>query len=216
VILNANQDKQIFLTKFKQMRTIMKFRILIMLPFFFLAPVLSQGQTLSPADKKAAEVKKLEVALEAAKKKVALNEKQLNNADSLISTGTDMIKEAKEETKAVGTERKTVDKTYASAKKPLVKQSTSKDKEEAMSAKTEIKALDAQYKIDTKALDTRLKVATKKSTTGTTNVTKGKTIQKTAKDALKVSEASLETAQGKYDAATGAGDDSPAKGKKKK
>jgi hypothetical protein len=198
------------------MRTTMKLRILAMLPLLFLAILVTQAQTLSPADKKAAEIKKLETALNAAKNKVALNEKQLNNADSLVSTGTDMIAEAKTETKAVATERKNVDKAYNAAKKPLVKASTSKDKDEATQAKADIKALDAQYKTDTKALDTRLKVATKKSTTGTGNVTKGKTAQKTVKDALKLSEANLEAAQAKYDATTGSGDDAPAKGKKKK
>ncbi len=197
------------------MKTIMKFQILAILPLFLLATVLTQAQTLTPAEKKAAEVKKLETALTVAKNKVALNEKQLNNADSLVSTGNNLIKDGKSETKAVETERKAIDKTYNTAKKPLLKQSTSKDKDEATAAKADIKALDAQYKIDTKALDARLKAATKKSTTGTANVTKGKTTQKTAKDALKLSQASLDAAQAKYDAATGAGDDSP-KGKKKK
>ncbi len=197
------------------MKTIMKFRILAILPVFILATVLSQAQTLTPAEKKAVEVKKLETALTVAKNKVALNEKQLNNADSLVSTGNNLIKDGKTETKAAESERKTVDKTYATAKKPLLKQSTSKDKEEVKAAKADIKELDTQYKIDTKALDTRLKVATKKSTTGTANVTKGKTTQKTAKDALKLSQASLDAAQAKYDTATGVADDSP-KGKKKK
>ena len=118
----------------------MKFRILAILPFFLFAPVITQAQTLSPADKKAAEVKKLEVSLTAAKNKVALNEKQLSNADSLISTGTNLIKEAKAELKAVGAEKKTLDKTYASAIKPLIKQSTAKDKTEAASAKADKKS----------------------------------------------------------------------------
>ena len=162
----------------------MKFRTLVILPFFLLISVLANGQTPSPADKKAAELKKLEASLTAAKNKVALNERQLNIADSLSSTGADMVAEAKTETKAIASERKSVDKTYASAKKPLVKSSTSKDKDEATQAKTEIKALDAKYKADTKALDARLKVATKKSTTGTANVTKGKTAKKAIDDAV--------------------------------
>jgi hypothetical protein len=197
------------------MRTIMKFRTLVILPFFLLISVLANGQTPSPADKKAAELKKLEASLTAAKNKVALNERQLNTADSLASTGADNLAEAKTETKAIASERKSVDKTYASAKKPLVKSSTSKDKDEATQAKTEIKALDAKYKTDTKALDVRLKVATKKSATGTANVTKGKAGKKTAQDALKVSQAALDAAQDKYDAASEPAEKSPAKGKKK-
>ena len=189
-----------------------------MLPFFLIASVLTQAQApaLTAAEKKAAEVKKLETALTLAKNKVALNQRQIKTADSLITAGTEMIADGKTETKAVTNERKTVDKTYETAKKPLLKQSTSKDKGEVTQAKAEIKTLDTQYKADIKALDTRLKAATKNSVTGTANVTKGKANKKTAQDALKLSGAALKTAQAKYDAATGSGNDSASKGKKKK
>jgi hypothetical protein len=175
-------------------------------------PGTVQGQV----DKKAAELKKLETGINVAKNNVAKNEKALAIADSLVETGTSMIADSKTETKAIGTEKKKLDKDYAVSKKSLDKLAASKDKEEATQAKTDIKALDTQYKADTKALDIRLKDATKKSTTGAANLTKGKTGKKTAGDALKTSQAALDAAQAKYDAASGAGEESGSDKKKKK
>jgi len=194
------------------MRTIMNFRIFVMLSFLFLAPVLLMAQT----DKKAVELKKLETGLATAKAKVALNERQLTKADSLITMGTEMIAESKTEIKAITTERKKLDKENATRQKPLTKLSTSKDKEEATTAKTDLKALGVQYKLDTKALDTRLKDATKKSTTGSANLTKGKAGKKTAQDVLKNAQAALNVAQEKYDVASGSGEETNQKDKKKK
>jgi len=194
------------------MRTVMNFRIFVMLSFFLLAPVLAQAQT----DKKALELKKLETGINTAKAKVKLNEHQLTIADSLITTGTKMIAESKIEIKAIAAERKKLDKENATKQKPLTKLSTSKDKEEATTAKADLKALTAQYKLDTKALDTRLKDATKKSTVGNANLTKGKAGKKTAQNALKVSQAVLDTAQKKYDVASGSGEKATSKDKKKK
>ena len=180
---------------------------------FLAAPMYSQTPT--PADKKAAELKKLETSLNVAKAKVALNEKQVNTADSLIETGTRLVDESKTELKNLDAEKKKLDKEYASSKKPLEKSVTSKDKEEAASAKTDLKNLDTKYKVDAKALDTKIKEATKKSTTGTADINKGKMSKKTASDALKMSKANLENAQAKYDAASGAGDEDTGKKKKK-
>jgi len=194
------------------MRTIMNFRIFVMLSFLFLAPVLLMAQT----DKKAVELKKLETGLATAKAKVALNERQLTKADSLITMGTEMIAESKTEIKAITAERKKLDKENATRQKPLTKLSTSKDKEEATAAKADLKALGVQYKLDTKALDTRLKDATKKSTTGSANLTKGKAGKKTAQDVLKNAQAALNVAQEKYDVASGSGEETNQKDKKKK
>lgn len=178
--------------------------------------VLTSAMTLGQVDKKQAELKKLETSLAAAKAKVALNERQLAKSDSLITLGTKMIDESKTENKAIDADRKKLDKETNAAQKPLNKLSTSKDKEEAMKAKADLKALELQYKSDTKALAVRQKDATKKFTTGNSNLTKGKAGKKSAQDALKVSRKSLEIAQEKYDTATGSGDDTSAKGKKKK
>jgi chromosome segregation ATPase len=165
--------------------------------------LLMSGNVNAQTDKKAAEIKRLETALTAAKKNVAKNERSLAIADSLITKGTEQLNESKAETKAIDTERKTLDKQYATQKKPIEKLTNSKDKAEATKARNDLKALDAKYMTDSKALDTKLKDATKKSTTGSSNVSKGKTGKNNATDALKTSQASLDAAQEKYDIATG-------------
>ena len=183
-----------------------------MLVLFLLAPVFANAQT----DKKGAELKKLETSLTTAKAKVALNEKQLANSDSLITLGNQMVAEAKTENKAIDADRKKLDKDNAAKQKPLLKLSTSKDKDDAAKARADLKALDLQYKSDSKALGIRLKDATKKMSTGNANLTRGKAGKKNAQDALKISKKALEAAQAKYDDASGAGDVTGSKTKKKK
>jgi hypothetical protein len=194
------------------MSTVKNFRILIILPFLLLTPVLTNAQ----ADKKQAELKKLETSLEAAKAKVALNEQQLAKSDSLITLGTQMLAEAKTENKAIETDRKKLDKDKAGSQKSLTKLTTSKDKDESVKARADLKALDLQYKSDLKALSTRLKDATKKMSTGNANLAKGKAGKKNAQDALKISRKSLEIAQEKYDNANGSTENATSKVKKKK
>jgi len=150
--------------------------------------LLVPALTKAQTDKKEAELKKLETSLSAAKAKVTLNERQLAVSDSLITLGNQMIAESK----------------------------TSKDKDEALKARADLKALDIQYKSDSKALSIRLKDATKKMSTGNANLTRGKAGKKNAQDALKISRKTLETAQEKYDNASASGDSSTSKEKKKK
>jgi K+/H+ antiporter YhaU regulatory subunit KhtT len=173
------------------------------------------GMVTAQTDKKAAEIKKLEAGLNIAKANVAKQEKAIALSDSLVEKGTEQVNESKAETKAIATERKALDKEHATQAKALGKLISSKDKEEATQAKADLKAMEIKYKADAKALDTRLKDATKKSTTGTSNVSKGKSGKKTATDALKTAQASLDAAQEKYDVATGAGEPAD-EGKKKK
>jgi len=194
------------------MKTKLNFRIFVMLAFLLFATALTQAQT----DKKAVELKKLETGLAIAKAKVALNERKLNTADSLITVGTKLTAESKAETKAIAAERKVLDKDYSTQQKSVTRLSTSKDKEVATKAKADLKTMGAQYKLDSKALDTRLNIATKKSTTGEANITKGKTVKANTKDALKTSKANLDAAQEKYDVATGSGEKATQKDKKKK
>jgi hypothetical protein len=165
----------------------------------FLVPGMLNAQT----DKKAAEIKRLETALNTAKKNVAKHERGLAVADSLLTKGTEQLNESKAENKALATERKTLDKEYATKKKALEKLANSKDKTEATQARTDMKALDTKYLADSKALDTRLKDATKKSTTGSANVSKGKSGKTNETEALKIAQQSLDAAQEKYDIATG-------------
>jgi chromosome segregation ATPase len=173
--------------------------------------VNAQTKTLTPEEKKAAEIKKLETNLNTAKTKVAQAQRKIEVADSLVAAGETMLEESRTEDKAISSERKNLDKEYSANRKPIEKQTTSKDKEEATAAKAELKALDTQYKADVKALDTRYKESTKKFTTANSNIDKGKLNKKTAKDALNIAEANLEAAQEKYDAAT-----APPEEKKKK
>jgi hypothetical protein len=194
------------------MKPTINFRNSLLLSFLLLFPVLIQAQT----DKKAADLKKLETGVNTAKAKVALNERQLAVADSLIEVGTQLTAESKTEIKAAESERKTLDKEHAAIIKPITKLTTSKDKAVATKAKSDLKGLDTQYKLDAKALDVRLKDATKKSTTGNANLTKGKTAKKNAQNALKLSQAALDAAQEKYDLASGSGESSSTKDKKKK
>src|SRR5664280_1424429 len=194
------------------MNTVKSFRILIVLFFLLLTPVLTNAQT----DKKQAELKKLETSLATAKAKVSPNEQQLSKSDSLINLGTQMIAESKTETKAIEAERKKLNKDNITSQKPLTKLSTSKDKEESNKARADLKALDVQYKSDSKALDTRLKDATKKMSAGNANLTRGKAGKKNAQDALKISRKALDTAQEKYDDANGSGVNTSSKEKKKK
>jgi hypothetical protein len=179
---------------------------------FFMAPVTTQAQV----DKNAAALKKLETGITVAKGNVAKNEKIITTADSLITAGTTMINESKTETKSITADRKILDKEYATGRKSLEKLSVSKDKAEATKAKADLKALDIKYKADTKNLDNRLKLATKNSTTGTANLSKGKTSKKTAQDALKTALAALDAAQAKYDAVANPGEKSEADKKKRK
>jgi hypothetical protein len=164
---------------------------------------LISAKVNAQADKKGTEIKRLETALAVAKKNVAKHERSLAIADSLLTKGTEQVNESKAEAKAIDTERKTMDKEYATQKKALEKAAKAKDKSEATKAMNDMKALDLKYRTDTKALDTRLRDVTKKSTTGSANVSKGKTGKTNATNALKTAQASLDAAQEKYDIATG-------------
>jgi chromosome segregation ATPase len=196
------------------MRTILNLRTLAMVSLLLFGCCVAIGQ--GQVDAKAANLKKLETSLAAAKAKVDLNERKLAVADSLITAGTKLIADSKSETKAIDSEMKKLDKDFAAEQKPLTKLTTSKDKEEATKAKADLKALNTQYKADSKALTTRLTAATKKATTGNANITKGKAQKAALKDSMKLAKESLDAAQKKYDAATGADEKPAAKSKKKK
>jgi len=71
-----------------------------MLSFLMFIPLLINAQALSPQDKKAAELKRLETGVNTAKTKVDLNERKLAVADSLITAGNQLTSESKTETKS--------------------------------------------------------------------------------------------------------------------
>lgn len=202
----------------KTMRSSVMITLLCTL-FFTAAPLAVFGQAKpapSAADKKEAEIKRLETALKTAQTNLAKAEKAAAASDSLVETGTQMIADSKSETKQAEADKKALDKEYATSKKPLEKSANSKDKETATGARTELKALDTKYKADSKAIDTKLKEAAKKKATGEANVNKGKAQKKPAAEALKMKQASVDAAQAKYDAATGAEPADTGKGKKGK
>lgn len=189
-----------------------RFLAVITLLMFTSALILAQ---VPPVDKKAAELKKLEMAVATAKAKVTSNERKLAVADSLIEAGNRLINEAKAENKAIDAEAKKLDKDFDTESKPINKLVNSKDKTEATQAKADLKALNTKYNADVKALKTRSAAALKKANTGDANITKGKTAKANLKDPLKLSKEALVAAQKKYDAASGTPEEKPAKGKKK-
>jgi hypothetical protein len=169
----------------------------ILMILFLGSAVLSVAQT----DRKAAELKSLEKNLSTARIRVAMAQKQLNAADSLIKTGYQMIKEGKAESKSVFAESNRLDKEYSARHKTLEKLSTSDDKEEAAEARTELKKFDNQYKSENLSLEKKLKSAERKQSSGSSLVIRGKTAKLNARDAFKTANATLKSAQKKFDAA---------------
>ncbi len=178
-----------------------------------IVPAISLAQT---TDKNAATIKKLELNVETAKKNVAKNERTMVVSDSLIQKGNEMVAESKVELKTLAAERKKLDKEYATNRKALEKQSYSKDKAEASKAKADLKALDAKYKTDAKEIDNKQKLADKNSLTGASNISKGKTSQKTAQDGLKTAREALEAAEIKLNNTTNPPEEGSTTEKKKK
>jgi hypothetical protein len=194
------------------MKTTMKFRAFFMSALFLSLTIIVAAQT----DPKAVALKNLETAVANAKAKVAVNERKLAIADSLVSTGTQMVGEAKTSAKAIDADSKKLDKDYSTRQKPLVKLASSKDRAEAAKARVDLKVIDTQYKADTKAIETRIKDATKKQTTGDANIVRGKTNKKNAQDALKASQAALKAAEERYNLAAAPPAEKDSKGKSKK
>jgi chromosome segregation ATPase len=158
---------------------------------------------VAQTDRKAAEMKNLEAAVANSRVRVAMNEKRVTDADSIINAGKRMLDESKAEMKAVDSGSRKLEKEYAAKRRPVTKLADSKDKTEANRARTDLRAIDAQYKTDNRALETRLREALRKQTAGITNIQKGKTARKNAMEALKVSNNALKAAQAKYNAAAG-------------
>jgi len=159
--------------------------------------------TLGQNDRKAGELKSLETAVTNAEARVAIIEKRVSDADSIINAGKRMLDESKAELKSVDSDSKKFEKVYDSKRKETGKQANSKDKTEANRARTELRNIDSQYKTESRALETRLREATRKQTMGITNIQKGKTARKNAEEALKVANQALKAARAKYYGATG-------------
>jgi hypothetical protein len=167
-------------------------------------------------DKKAAELKRLEGNIDMAKKNVEKYRHMMHMADSLTSTGTEQANKSKAELKELSAKRKVTDKDYATHKKEVEKRINSKDKAESTAAKTESKDMDTKYRAEVKDLENREREATRMSSVSAANLTKGKNFKKTAEDGLKTSQAAVEAAQAKYNAAAGLKEEDTGGKKKKK
>ena len=161
-----------------------------------------------------AAVAKLETAVNDAKAKVALNEKKITAADSIIDAGKKLIDEAKDEIKSIDAESKKYEKDYASRFKTVKKLTGSKDKTEAKKAATDLRALETEHRNTNRNFELKMNNAYKRQTTGLSTIDKGQKAKFTAKTALDNSNDALKAAQQKYEDATGTGDDK-GKGKNK-
>lgn len=191
-----------------------KDRWILLLSFCIMNSFLLHSQSNTANDKKAAQIKKCEDALHSAETKLAISEKQLAAADSMVNVSSQSIREAKTELKTIEVDRKKLDKDFSANRKPLEKQAQSKEKDDAVQGKADLKALEMQYKADSKAMDTRFKEATKKLTSGETGLAKGKENQKKAKEACKTNGFAVEVAQLNLDEASGSGEKKKEKNKK--
>ncbi len=130
-------------------------------------------------------VAKLEKSLTLAEAKLKKAEVKVAYADSLIEIGSSQLNEGKSLKKQLSSETKSLKKEYSVSRKPYVKISKSKNRDEASEAKAELKKIDSQYKIDAKELSNKVKVNDKLISTGTRNLSKGKTYSKTYGKSLK-------------------------------
>lgn len=190
----------------------MNSRALFFAVLFNIISLIAGAQT----DKRPEDLKKLESAITNAKARVAMNEKKVVAADSIINTGKKMIDESKADAKNVDSESRKLEKDYAAKYKSLRKLSNSRNKAEANKARTDLRALESEHKTKNRALETEFNNALKNQNAGIANIEKGRTARMNAKDALKVSIDDLKAAQAKYDAATATDENVAVKGKRKK
>ncbi|MCW3805606.1 hypothetical protein [Plebeiibacterium marinum] len=144
-------------------------------------------------------VEKLKKTITLSEAKVQKAQVKVDYADSLIQVGSSQLAEGKSLKKQLKTETKSLTKQYAVDKKPLLKISKSKNRDEAAEAKAEIKAIDAKFKIDSKELSNKTKANDKLISTGERNLGKGKGYIKTYERSLKDAQADLQYAQEELD-----------------
>ncbi|HOR46025.1 MAG TPA: hypothetical protein PK624_14615 [Spirochaetota bacterium] len=135
------------------------------------SPKKNESSNVS-ADKKDADIKRAENAV--VKNKTALDnaDKKVSEADAEIKAGNEMINEGKSDEKRIYAEIMRREKENKAAKTILEKQSKSKDKEEAMQARSEMKIIDDKEKADMRNFNSKLKACDKKIKTGEQKVAK--------------------------------------------
>lgn len=191
-----------------------KLVFLVMIAVCSLQLSFAQTQPQTAESKKAADLKRLETTAGTAKVSLDKAEKRAATADSLVNVGPEMVKQGKAELKQIDSEKSVREKGYKSKVKALDKQMKSKDKTEVAEGRKELKSIDTQYRADVKEMATKEREAQKKISTGENNKTRGKSTQKTSRDAVKRAQETLDAAQAKLDAAKGSG--KPVQTKKKK
>ncbi len=156
-----------------------------------------------------AQTGKNEVKLQNLKNKIAMAElkvvdaeSKLSMADSLITNGDLSISQAEEEFARIGEEQKKLEKEYRLNSKTLNKLARSKDKEAAVKAEDDLKALNAKHKEETKLQEIKIKNLTKQAAKAKSDIDKGLDMQKTANMRLKDARKALELARENYDAFT--------------
>ena len=149
-----------------------------------------------------AAINKLEAALANAKNKVAIDEKKINSADSIIEAGKKVTDEAKEDIKNIDEESKKYEKDFASRYKDIKKLTGSKDKTVAKKAALDLRALDSEHRTTNRGFETKMNNAYRKQATGYSIISKGQKAKNTAKDSLTSSLDMLKAAQKNYDSAT--------------
>jgi hypothetical protein len=179
------------------MRKAINYRIPVILAFTLMTTAFTRAQSF----RRSAELGGLNKGIVEARAKVAVNEKKVAAADSIINMGSLLTEEATKESKEVEAARRKLDKEYGARQKVLLKLSASKDRAETSKARADLKSLTLKYRSDIKDLTNRSKEATKKLTKGNAALKKGKAARQSAAYSLKVSKAALKDAQARYDAA---------------
>lgn len=201
--------------KFQNKILIMGFKSGLILLFFmagFVFTATSQGTS-----KQDAAINRLQIQVDRARITAEKQERRIEVADSLVAIGTSMREESSGEIKTAANAMKSRKKEYSSERKALEKRLKSKSREDVAEAKAEIKTLDADYKAELKDYNALMKTQTKKSTDGTKNLDKGKTMKKEASKALKEASKNLTNAEYALEDATGVFEEEvPEKGKKGK
>lgn len=126
---------------------------------------------------------------------VARAQAGLNEADSLIATGGQMMDNAKVNLKQLKAERATLIKVYNAEKKDLERQLKNADRMVRDKLRQEVRDKDARHREELRALDAKIKEADRNFNKGKSNISKGKEKQKAAGKRMKPAQKTLRDAQ---------------------
>jgi hypothetical protein len=144
---------------------------------------------------------RLQERVDAAQLKVVEADNLIFSADSLINAGEMMAKEAEAQLKILAQEKRSIDRDYFNARKPVDRLLRSKDKEDVKMGKAQLKAVENEQKEAMKDWNIRYKLLIKDYDTGNKIAEKGKANLKKAKDKKKDTEKKLKEAEKALDKA---------------